>query len=227
MAEKEVKESKPELKPIIVKRAVKHTFTREEREEMNVELLNQFDACKNAEAEFDSVKASYKAKISEAEAGRDTIASQLRAGFEMRQKECRVEFSPAEQKKRFYVVETGELAATEPMSSEDYQQDLIQAESSFELREEITLYHTGTDKGVLIVGRMKGKWFSALRMRLGTPEIQERLDSEQPCFKKRFDAIAKAAKRAMEWLKSQDKKSAEGFEDPILAIIEKHREREE
>lgn len=214
-----------------IKRQVKHMFTREERETMNVDLLNALGSKDAAESDFENVKATYKAKIAQAEAIVNTLVSNLRAGFELRPKECVADFRTKDRKKDIYVCETGELIATEDMTADDYQQDLFQAESKFENREEITLWNAtglqGNDVGTLVVGRLKGKWYSALRLKVGQHRLDERLDSEQKCAKARWDIIYPTGKRCIDWLKANLHEAAKSFEQPIWKVLDQHQERVE
>lgn len=221
-----------ETKPIIVKKTVKHTFTPEETAGLNKEFGEAYDSVKSAEADFDAVKAVHKSKITEAESRMTTLRATINAGFEMRQKDCVVVFRPGDKKKDFYSMEClnpvagGELLLkdsvplfTEEMTQEDFERDLIQAESAFEKRVELTIWQAGPDRGRIIVGSLKGKWYSAVRGNVGSQKIEERLDSEQRAFKKRCDAVSEAGKRAFRWLKDNLKDSAKGFEDGITKVV--------
>lgn len=223
-----VEQPKPEPKPIIVRRTVKHTYTAEEREEKHMGLLNAL-AVKDAEtAEFESLKAVHKSKISEAEAQVATLVSQLRAGFEPRAKDCRIEFRTSERKKDVYLVETGVLVATEDMTSDDFQQDLLRAESVFERKAEVTLWDAGMDKGVLVLGRLNGRWFSALRLRVGDKTLDQRLDSEQRSVTTRQAAIELAASECLAWLEERaGKECASGFRAKIMAASDSQKDKEE
>jgi hypothetical protein len=66
-----------------------------------------------------------------------------------------------------------------------------------------------------------------VRVKVGSKAITERLDSEQRAYKQRFDAIKTAAKTASQWLKDNLKDLAKGFEEPIAAAVEAHKERAE
>jgi hypothetical protein len=84
-----------------------------------------------------------------------------------------------------------------------------------------------SDAGILVVGRLNDRWFSAVRATVGNKSIDERLDSEQRSYKNRFDAIKVAAKNASQWLKDNFKDHAKGFEAPIATAVEAHKERAE
>lgn len=203
-----------------IKRSVKHTFTDVERATLNTDLVNALGEVDTANADFDSVKASCKAKIEEAECRVSTLAAMLRAGFEMRLKECTVTFIPKEKKKLIALQETGELVATEEMTAEDFQSELTLAESAFDDRKEIALWPpAGTDTGILVVGQQRDKWYSALRLAVGKHRLDERLDAEQRAFKKRDDAVTFAAKRASAWLKDNFKEHARGFEESMTKAV--------
>lgn len=237
--------TKPKLK--IVKRAVKHTFTPPETATLNVDFRQAFANLKSVEAEFDSVKASYKAKTTEAESRMETLNATLQAGFEIRDQNCVLVMDFKAGKKFFYLdslvnadwIETWgddpvewpdtESVIAEPITDADRQQEMIEAEAKFEAREEIALFEPAADdSGVLIVGRLGSKWFSALRVKIGTREIKERLDSEQACSKKRPDQIKRACKRFGEWLEENlGHEEAKGFKNAVALVQAEHAEREE
>lgn len=218
---------KTEPKPIIVKKSCKHVFTPEEIAALNVDFGTAYDAVKSAEADFDAVKSVHKAKITEAESRMVTLRATINAGFEMRVKELTCVFRPKDKKKDFYPMLDGEpnYAAghvlIEDMTQDDFQQELIQAESVFSKKKEIELWNAGEDKGLLIVGQLGDKWYSALRGNVGKQVIEERLDSEQKAFKERKVAIAIAAKRCDEWLAlTLGKDAAKGFRSGIETAVQ-------
>jgi hypothetical protein len=211
-------------------RIINHVFTPPEREQLHGDLLNALATKDTTEGDFENVKATWKAKITEAEARIDTIAATLRAGFEMRPARCVVVYRYQDGKKDYYL-EGGSRdvpVLTEQMTDDDFQAELLAAESQFENREEIELFQpTANDSGILVVGRYNDRWFSAVRVKVGSKAITERLDSEQRAYKQRFDAIKTAAKTASQWLKDNLKDLAKGFEEPIAAAVEAHKERAE
>ena len=222
----------------IVKRSVKHVFTVEEIAALNTEFRQAYANVKSVEAEFDSVKASYKAKTTEAESRMETLNATLQAGFEHREKPLVLIMDMKAGKKFFYLesdLVDGELpkkaepVIVEAVTDADRQQELLEAEAKFDLKEDIALFQaTENDRGILTVGRLDGKWFSALRVKIGTREIKERLDSEQPCAKKRFDQITRSCKFFADWLdKNLGREEAKGFKNGIELVKAEHGEREE
>lgn len=224
-----------ETKPVIINRTLKHIFVPEEIAKLNVDFGNAYDAVKTAEADFDAVKAVHKAKITEAESRMTTLRATINAGFEMRDTKLRVVFRPKDRKKDLFreppidgenVDEIPIL--TEDMTAEDFVQELIQAESGFDGRKELSLWETPADHGRLIIGSFGGRWFSALRCNVGKDELMERLDSEQMSFKNRFDAIKRAGKRCLEWItETLGKDNAKGFEENINTTVEAERDKAE
>lgn len=213
-------------------KAIRHEYTPEEKITLGIELSRAIGAARGLEAELDEARASYKAKIAEAESRIERISTQLVNGWELRPVRCRVTFRPRDRKKDFR--REGDPPAAEPvltedMTQDDFQADLLQAEARFERREEVALFPpAGASAGVVVVGRLRGRWFSALRILVGDRRIEERLDSEQKSVKRRYDAVRVAAQRALTWLKeSLGKEAARGFEAPIAAAVEGQREREE
>lgn len=230
------------IKPKIETKSIKHTFTPEEVLQLNRDFRRSYDSLKSVEAEFDSVKATYKAKTTEAESRMETLSATLNAGFEMRPEKCRVLFAPHQLKKFYYlesafgVYRNGEPmddlndpVLVEPMTPDDFQAELIEAEAKFELREEIPLFAPANDdNGMLIVGRFGKKWYAALRVKIGTRILGEGLDSEQPASKERFDAIKRGCKRFNDWLNANlGVDSAKGFQNSIADVLAKHKERDQ
>lgn len=221
------------LEKIEVK-TIKHVFTQDEREQMNSDLLGALDNRDTTEADFENVKQTWKAKVTEADARIGTLRASIRAGFDMRQTRCRVVFRPKDRKKDYYLADdsvNGDsevVMLTEDMTDADMQAELLAAESVFDKREEIVLFPpTDRDSGILVVGKLQNRWYAALRIRVGNVSLDERLDSEQRNYKNRFDAIKTHGKKALEWLKEHFKKDADGFEQPLMHAIEQHRERAE
>lgn len=210
---------------------IKHEFSEPERNQIGGDLARTIAALRGIQNDFDNVKAGFKAKITASEAQIDNLSTSLMNGFEMRNTRCRVEFRAQDREKDFFLEDAKEgdaPALTEAMTPADFQADLLQAESKFDSRDEIALFQrTEQDNGSLVVGRFAGKWFSALRVKIGTLKLDERLDSEQKCFKLRQDAVRVAIKRVKDWAKENLKEHAKGFEASFDGVIEAHKERAE
>lgn len=229
--------SKSTIQQRIEIKNVKHDFTPQELMSLGGELARGISEHRGVEAEFDQVKATYKAKIAEKDAKIDSLSTALVNRFEMRNKRCVVVFRPKDRKKDFYVIISPEgtdvmmeekPALTEDMTRDDYQQELIDAEAKFEKRVEIPLFNaTDRDSGVMVIGMFNSRWYSALRITVGKHKIEERLNSEQKAFKLRSDAVNAAGKRALEWFETNLKVDAKGFKDPVLAAIAAQIERAE
>jgi hypothetical protein len=121
----------------------------------------------------------------------------------------------------------GSPILVEDMTQADFQQDLIEAESKFDKREEISIFEAGADKCSIVVGVFMGKWYSAVRLNVGKHVFSERLDSEAKAFKHRWDAINTAGKRLMDIIARVLPKDAKGFEEPLAKALEPHKERVE
>lgn len=223
-------------KPKIVKRSVKHTFTPEEIAALNVDFRQSFSNLKAVEAEFDNVKAVWKAKTTEAESRMETLNATLQAGFDMRDKSCALVLDIQNGKKFFFLAtEDGtyppdaQPIITESLTDADRQQELIDAESVFEKKEAIEIFKpAGADAGSLTVGRLNGRWFSALKVFVGKNILIERLDGEQQATKKRPDAVKLAIKRFTAWVEEQlGKEPAKGFTNAAELVVAAHSEREE
>lgn len=227
---------KPTTTPTTVKKNVRHDFTADEIKMLNVDFGQAFDTLGAVESEFDNVKAVWKAKTTEAESRMKTLRATINAGFEHRLKDCIVIFRPADKKKDFYLADAKptedemlpQPVLTEDMTPLDFEQDLIQAESGFENRVELELWNVGADIGILVVGKLKNKWFTAVRANVGAVRIEERLDSEQTSAKKRFDALQWASSRLAKWLKANlGKDAAKGFEEMIFTAVDGEKEKVE
>lgn len=132
MTDKETTTTTPTAPDIEVK-SVKHVFSRDEITDLSSEFHRAFNNLKVVNAEFDNVKATYKAKISEQESRMETLAALLNAGFEMKNKRCRVVFLAEWREKRFFL-ESDPLSADpvliEEMTPADFQRDLFEKEQA-------------------------------------------------------------------------------------------------
>lgn len=213
----------------ILEKNIKHTFSLDERDALGGQLAQALGQLRCIEQEFDQVKASYKSKITEAEALIGSLQTDRVNGFTMRKARVTVDYDTKNRTKYFYLegAPEGSFAVlSEPMTAEDFQNDLVRSEQKFECRTEFELFPiTGGDYGFLVIGRFSKKWFAALRVRIGSKILEERLDSEQKSVKQRFDAITQAMKRYQEWLKANvGKEAAVGFQDGIHKIITSQKE---
>lgn len=234
-----------EVKKKIEVKNVKHSFTFAERDELGGDLARALAGLRGVEAEFDQIKASFKAKITEFEARIDRLSTDRMNGFVMRDERCVVMYRPKDREKD-YLLERDVLAwvenksgpaksgpapvvlLTEKMTEADFQAELIEAESIFDHQSKIDVFPpAGADQGVLIVGQLKGAWYSALRITVGKFKLQERLDSEQKSFKDRAGAITVAIARAKEWFKENLKEAAKGFDGNLDKVIEANKEKAE
>jgi len=231
-----------------VEALIRHNFSPAERNEIGAELARSVGEVRGVEAEFDQVKANYNARTAAAEAKVDKLSTDLVNGFDMRRELCVIIYRPTERKKYFVrltTVQDAEVggkpfrptpeelpalaALVDDMTQEDFQAELVQAESEFERRDKVVLFPPAkNDVGELVIGRLKGKWYTALRLQVGSARIAERLDTEQRAFKERKDAVEKGGSRALEWLtQSVGKDAAAGFKGPIQSAIDAQKERVE
>ena len=231
----------PEAPPLKTEiKAVKHTFTADERIALGMDLARQHGVMSGIESEFDQVKSAYKARTAESEARVGSLSTALVNGFDMRQEPCVVVYRPKDRKKDYYLEDAYKAklelgtdgcvapVLTEDMTRDDFQAELIQAESKFDHREEIPLFPaTETESGNLVVGRFGGKWFCALRVNIGKMVLAERLDSEQRAFKGRIDAVRFGVKGFMVWSEDNMKDLAKGFQKGADAILEAQEKRVE
>lgn len=214
-------------KPITAKtevKFVKHDFTDAEKIQFGSDLGAAIAKARAIDNDLKSVKAQFSLKAEEAKGLIDSLGTKLQAGFELRETRCRVVFDAKARRKFYFVADDPEDAAPvldEPMTGDDFQQDLLIAESYFELRDELPIFApAGNDRGIIVVGRFNGRWFTALRIQVGSKTISERLDSEQPSTRERSDAVRKAGKRAKEWIIAHLGKDAfEGFRGTLEAMV--------
>ena len=207
-----------------VRKPIKYQFNLSERDEVGGKLAQALSAKRSIEAEFDAVKAEYKSKISTADAAIATLETTRNNGFEMRMMECTVVFFPNEKVKHYFDVNDDKqekVLLVEPMTSEDFVTELLQAESKFDEKVELELFPVaGEDFGFLTIGKWGKQWYGAVRAKIGRKKLEERLDSDQASFKKRFDCVTKSLKRYNDWLvKELGKETAAGFQDGIHKVL--------
>lgn len=221
--------------PKIEVKTVKHTFNDKELNEIGADLARAINAKGGVESELEKMKAEYKAKIASADARIETLTNQRVNGFEHRNERCAVKYRYKDRKKDYYLEKEfeeknskAEIVLTEDMTDDDFALELFQAESRFDMRKELPLFPaTESDRGVIVIGRLGKMWHTALRIKVGKLELNERLDSEQASFKKRPDAVERAGKKAIEWFKKNLKVGADGFEPGVKAIVDANKDLEE
>jgi hypothetical protein len=222
----------PRITPKVEVKFVRHNFSDAEKLVFGNDLGQAIAAARAVETEFNTVKASFKLRAEEAKTRIDSLGTKLQAGFEMREARCVVVYDAKARRKFFYLEDAPQDAAPvldEPMTGDDFQQDLLIAESAFELRDELPIFApAGNDRGIIVIGRHNGRWYTALRIQVGAKSISERLDSEQPSTKLRADAIRKAARRSKEWIVDNLGKDAfEGFKVGLESIVKDNEEKVE
>lgn len=162
--------TKPEPKPKIETKQLRHDFTDLEKAGMGGDLSRVIAGLRQTQNEADESKASFKAKITAAEAEVDRISTSLMNGWEFRMKRVRVVLRPKDKRKDYYLENApadSKPILTEDMTNADFELDLIAAEARFDNREEICLFPpAGVSQGILVVGRFKGRWHTALRINI-------------------------------------------------------------
>jgi hypothetical protein len=210
------------------KKKIQHKYTPSEVAQLHTDLLNALSSVDRVNSELDQVKTTFKAKIAEQECRVVTIRSNLGAGFEFRDIDCRCEFAPAIGKKHWYRTDTGELALTEEMSQDDFQRELFEAEEKFDEKREFKLWEPKSkDEAVMVIGRREDSWFVALRLRVGAFELQQRLDSEQVSFKMRSIAVEHGFVTMKEWVIRHLGDMAEGFYKSAWDVLKPEMEKTE
>lgn len=106
------------------RKQVKHVFTREEKEALSHDLVNELARSQSIELELTQVKSNYKAKIDESAAKIGTLTQHLQSGFEFRTEELEVQYFPKQKLKRYYRPDCSEFVIEEEMSPADFQMEL-------------------------------------------------------------------------------------------------------
>ena len=142
---------KPKLKTET--KNISHKFTLEERDQLGLDLAQSFAKLRGIDAEFDQVKSSFKARITEMEARIDRLSTDRTNGFVMRDTPCFVAYNTKQKEKYYFLDEESavsvqrlcnvggtkgcppsECVLTEKMTANDFQQELIEAESKIAVR---------------------------------------------------------------------------------------------
>jgi hypothetical protein len=122
-------------KPVIETIQAQHLFTGEEQQTLAKSLVARMQEYSQSEAELDSIKQDYKAKLTRIETDRDTIAQKIRDGFEMRPCDAIVLFNtPSNGRKSYFqkgavdpetkAPTCGAFVREECMSGPDFQRSL-------------------------------------------------------------------------------------------------------
>ena len=128
------------IEPRKVTRSVKHVYNATERQALGDELAHQIGNMREIEAEFEHVKAGFKARSAAAEAMVNKCSTALTSGFEYRDKPCLMYLHPPTKKRYLYLeagfqFEPGLLDINDPghrdlahfvedMQPQDFQQEL-------------------------------------------------------------------------------------------------------
>lgn len=234
--------------PRIETKQVRHNFSESEVNELGRQLARTLGEARTIEAEFDQVKAGFKARETECAARIDLLQTGITNGFEMRTARCLVMLRPAEGKKDYYLADdkgealgrkkSGALpnpVLTEDMLPADFQQSLPMDTgedypAGFERVEKIQFFTSAAgDHGSLEVGRKDGQWVSALNLKVGNTGLLETLgDADAAPFTVRYECLKGAVKRALVWLEENlDSETASGFEEQLWRPVRAQSGREE
>jgi hypothetical protein len=223
--------------PQIQLKTVKHLFTKEELLELGQQLAEHHERLVSVISEEKMVSKRYKSARAELESKIASASTDLKSGFQMRDENVVVIMFPKERVKRYWLQgddpkkNKDGFVLQEPMLQSDYQQELLPEEIRFEKSETFDLFpKTDTDYGTMTVAfEPKQKlWRAAFSAKIGDKELREELTVKTPAAKKRPEAISRAATRFQKWIvKELGKDVAKGFDEPVSAAIEPHRERVE
>ena len=213
-------------------RTIKHVYTNDEKLIIGNDLAHAHEKLGQIEAEFDEVKAGFKARAAEQEAKVGVLATNLRNGYDMRSARVWVTMIPKTGKKEWRL-ETDDSDAIpvliEAMEPEDYQAAMELAEREFEAKEEIQLFNpAGASNGILVVGRVKDRWYSAIRCNVAGEILSENLSTEGKSWKNRRDCVRQTCARFSAWVTDvHGADIAAGFASQVDDVIQAHKEREE
>lgn len=219
-----------EPKPEIIKRECKYTFTREEIEEINKELLAQLDHHAEVVERKKSITADMGARVKTAETEIRDTRTKLKDGFEFRQMDVRVEKDFKAGVKRFIRVDNGELVDSQPLSAFDRQGTLSGTEGTEEKPFNpviegdvpatfIELWNAGEDKGVMALERRGGMWYYGADLKIGNRSGHRAISTAKPVFKDRFDAVKNGAKFVLSWINDVEPEAVDGFKARIQEVV--------
>lgn len=128
------------MKHKIETKAVKHFFTNEELLSLGSEIAGKITSVAQLENDLKSVKKQYDSRIQTENAEMAGLSSKIQAKFELRPTRVFAVFRAADREKDYYAEGTDLTnqdpcptpLLTEPMTGDDFQIDLIQAESKFD-----------------------------------------------------------------------------------------------
>lgn len=92
--------------------------------EMVRELADRADARDTVDAELKEIQKEKKEVIARQEGRIFELAKLVRAGYQDREVDCSIIFDDVKGAKTWYRQDTGEIVKTEPMSLEEYQQEI-------------------------------------------------------------------------------------------------------
>ena len=102
---------------------IKYTFTDEEKKEIATEMAQKIVTLQQTEDDLKAIKSDYKSQIDGIQAGINSAATKLTAGYEMRSTKCQVVPNYAKKVWEYIRVDTGLLVKEKGMTSNDLQME--------------------------------------------------------------------------------------------------------
>jgi hypothetical protein len=100
---------------------IKYTFTESEKKDIAAEMAQKIVTLQQTEDDLKAIKSDYKSQIDGVQAGINSAATKLTAGYEMRSTKCQVMPNYAKKVWEYIRVDTGALVKEKGMTSNDLQ----------------------------------------------------------------------------------------------------------
>ena len=102
---------------------IKYTFTDEEKKEIASEMAQKIVNLQQAEDDKKAIMSDYKSQIDGIQAGINSAATKLTAGYEMRSTKCQVVPNYPKKVWEYIRVDTGKMVKEKGMTSNDLQME--------------------------------------------------------------------------------------------------------
>lgn len=113
-----------EIREKTTKQFLRYHFTEEDLRGLAADMVQAKTEIEEAEGRLTTTKKQIQAEIQEASAALDLATSKYRAGYEMRNIECREVHDFTDKTVRIYRNDSGELVRERPMTEEEQQRPL-------------------------------------------------------------------------------------------------------
>jgi hypothetical protein len=102
---------------------IKYTFTESEKKDIAAEMAQKIVTLQQTEDDLKAIKSNYKSQIDVIQAGINSAATKLTAGYEMRSTKCQVVPNYPKKVWEYIRVDTGVLVKEKGMTSNDLQME--------------------------------------------------------------------------------------------------------